>query len=258
MFLEKLGRSSYFAYRAFLSSLQALTRPRAVFVQLHGVLLGALPLGIAAGLTVGAVVWMHLRSTVEVFAGREAVPLLPRFLALAVALELAPIIAGLMAAGRTGASLGAELGSMRLTEQIDALVVLGLSPMRELVGPRVLACMIALPLLTVFIAYLGIFSGFLAEALGGGSLSWTQYQAAALMDLRLGKVIPATLKTIVFGYLIGVAGCYFGMHADGGTEGVGRAATRSVVVSIFLVLIANVILVRAIQLTTPLWGRSFG
>src|SRR5260221_8458095 len=122
--------------------------------------------------------------------------------------------------------------------------------MREAAGPRALGCMMGLPLLTVFIAYLGIFSGFLAEALGGGSLSWTQYQAAALLDLKLGKVIPATLKTVVFGYLIGVAGCYFGMHAEGGTEGVGRAATRGVVVSIFLVLIANVLLVKLIQVVT--------
>jgi phospholipid/cholesterol/gamma-HCH transport system permease protein len=256
--LEQLGRFSHFAYRALLSSFRAVVRPGPVFVQLYEVLLGALPLGIAAGLTVGAVVWMHLRSTVEALAGREAVPQLPRFLALAVALELAPIIAGLMVAGRTGASLGAELGSMRLTEQIDALEVLGLSPMRELVGPRVLACMIALPILTVFIAYLGILSGYLAESVGAGSLSWTQYWATFQTDLTLGKVVPATLKTAVFGYLIGVSGCYFGMHAGGGTEGVGRAATRGVVVSIFLVLIANVFLVRAIQLLTPLWAKSLG
>src|SRR5262245_58532115 len=107
-FLEHLGHYSYFAYRSLLASLRSLFRLGKVAIQLHQVLLGALPLGIAAGLSVGAVVWMHLRTTVEALAGREAVPQLPRFLALAVALELAPIIAGLMAAGRTGASLGAE------------------------------------------------------------------------------------------------------------------------------------------------------
>src|SRR5260370_15990831 len=258
MFFEELGRYSHFAFRAVLAALRAIFRPGLVYTQLHQVLLGALPLGIAAGLAVGAVVWMHLRTTVEVLGGREAVPQLPRFLALAVALELAPIIAGLMAAGRTGASLGAELGSMRLTEQIDALEVLGLSPMHELVGPRVLACVIALPLLTVFIAYLGILSGFLAELAGGGSLSWTQYYAASLRNLTVAGVVPATLKTAVFGYLIGVTGCYFGMHAEGGTEGVGRAATRGVVVSIFLVLIANVLLVRAIQLLPQTWSLPSG
>jgi phospholipid/cholesterol/gamma-HCH transport system permease protein len=245
--LELFGRYCNFALRAFVETAWALGRPREVAAQVYTVLIGALPLGMVAGLAVGAVVWMHLRGTVETFAGREAVPLLPRALALAVVLEFAPLIAGLMVAGRTGASFGAELGSMRLTEQIDALEVLGLSPMRVLVGPRVLACMVALPLLTVFISYLGILSGFLAETLGGGSLTWTQYHTECVRDLTLRNVLPATLKTMAFGYLVGVTGSYFGMQAGGGTEGVGRAATRSVVVSILLVLIADVVLVRAIQ-----------
>jgi phospholipid/cholesterol/gamma-HCH transport system permease protein len=245
--LEQCGRYSHFAIRALAATPRVLGRPGDLLAQIYNVLIGALPLGVVAGLAVGAVVWMHLRDVVETLAGREAVSLLPRALALAVALEFAPIVAGLMVAGRTGASLGAELGSMRLTEQIDALEVLGLSPLRILVAPRVLACMIALPLLTVFISYLGILSGFLAETLSGGSLTWAQYHTESLRNLTLRNVLPATLKTVVFGYLIGVSGCYFGMQAGGGTEGVGRAATRSVVVSIFLVLIADVVLVRAIQ-----------
>jgi phospholipid/cholesterol/gamma-HCH transport system permease protein len=247
LWLEHFGRLCHFALRALAASARTLGRPRLLAAQVYGVLMGVLPLGVIAGLAVGAVVWMHLRGTVETFAGREAVPLLPRALALAVVLEFAPLIAGLMVAGRTGASFGAELGSMRLTEQIDALEVLGASPMRLLVGPRVLACMVALPLLTVFISYLGILSGFLAETLGGGSLTWTQYHTECVRDLTMRNVLPATLKTVVFGYLVGVTGCYFGMQASGGTEGVGRAATRSVVASIFLVLIADVVLVRAIQ-----------
>src|SRR6476659_8124216 len=111
--------------------------------------------------------------------GPAAVLYLPQALALAVVLEFAPITAGLLVAGRTGASLGAELGSMRLTEQVDALEVLGLSPMRELVAPRLLACMLSLPLLTLFIMYLALGSGYLAEALGG-SLSWAQYRNECL------------------------------------------------------------------------------
>ena len=122
----------------------------------------------------------------------------------------------------------------------------GLSPLRVLVGPRVLASMLSLPVLTVFIAYLAILSGYTAEALGG-SLTWTQYMNNSRRVLAPGDVIPAVLKTVAFGYLIGVTGCYFGMAATGGTEGVGRAATRGVVGSILLVLIADVVLVKAIQ-----------
>jgi len=224
----------------------SVRRPRELVNQLYHILLGSLPLGLVAGLALGVVIWMHLRGTLQTVGGPGAVQYLPQALALAVVLEFAPISAGLIVAGRCGASLGAELGSMRLTEQIDALEVLGLSPLRELVAPRVLACMISLPLLTIFIAYLAVGSGYVAEAIGG-SMSLTQYQNECLRVLYPSDVIPATLKTIAFGYLTAVSGCYFGMNAEGGTEGVGRAATRSVVVSIFLVLVSDVVLVRVIQ-----------
>ncbi|HEV3448560.1 MAG TPA: ABC transporter permease [Gemmataceae bacterium] len=242
--LESTGCFAQFAVRTLLALPIALARPRELMTQLFHILLGALPLGAIAGAALGMVIWMHLHRVLVRF---EAAQYLPQALALAVVLEFAPTGAGLIVAGRSGASLGAELGSMRLTEQVDALEVLGISPLRMLVAPRVLGCMLALPLLTMFIIYFALAGSFVAEMLGGG-LSWLQYQNEWLRGLRLADVIPATLKTIVFGYLIGVTGCYFGMAAHGGTEGVGRAATRGVVVSTFLVLAANVFLVRLIQL----------
>jgi phospholipid/cholesterol/gamma-HCH transport system permease protein len=246
-FLENLGRATHFACRSLLALPFALRRLSSLHVQLHEILLGALPLGVAAGTAIGVVVWLHLRGTLQTVGGPAAVQYLPQALALAVILEFAPLAAGLIVAGRSGASLGAELGSMRLTEQIDALEVLGLSPLRELVAPRLLACMLTLPLLTLFIAYLAVGAGYVAEALGG-SLSWTVYRSECLRVLKLRDAVPAVLKTVVFGYLIGISGCWFGMNAHGGTEGVGRAATRGVVVSLFLVLISDVLLVKLIQL----------
>jgi phospholipid/cholesterol/gamma-HCH transport system permease protein len=244
--LEHLGHYARFAVRALAAAPLAFLRPRELARQLYGILIGAVPLALAAGAALGAVVWMHLRGALISVAGRGAAMYLPQAQALAVVLEFAPLGAGLIVAGRSGASLGAELGSMRLTEQIDALEVLGLSPLRVLVGPRVLACMLSLPVLTVFIAYLAILSGYVAEAIGG-SMTWTQYMSNSLRVLAPGDAIPAVLKTVAFGYLTGVTGCYFGMAATGGTEGVGRAATRSVVTSIFLVLVSNVFLVKLIQ-----------
>lgn len=244
--LETLGRVTHFAWRAFLALPFAVGRLSSLVVQLHHLLLGALPLGMTAGAAIGVVVWLHLRGTLQTVGGPAAVQYLPQALALAVVLEFAPLAAGLIVAGHSGASLGAELGSMRLTEQIDALEVLGLSPLRELVAPRLLACMLTLPLLTLFIAYLALGAGYLAEAVGG-SLSWTQYRTECLRVLTLHDALPAVLKTIVFGYLIGLTGCWFGMNAQGGTEGVGQAATRSVVISIFLVLVSDVVLVKLIQ-----------
>jgi len=244
--LVTVGRSVHFAARSFAASFLAVRRPRDVLQQLYDVHVGALPVSVVGGLALGIIIWMHLHGVLVRF-GPGNVQLLPQALALAVVLELAPMGAGLIVAGRSGASLGAELGSMRLTEQIDALEVLGSSPMLTLVGPRVLACMIALPLLTVKIACLAIAGGFFAEKLGG-TMPWGEYRNACLSGLRLEDVVPAVLKTIVFGFLIGVAGCYSGMNASGGTEGVGRAATRGVVYSTFLVVISDVILVRLIQL----------
>jgi phospholipid/cholesterol/gamma-HCH transport system permease protein len=241
-FLESSGRFIHFAVRSLGAAAFSIRRPAELSRQLYTILIGSLPLGLVTGLAVGMVVWIHLNGVVS----REYVPKVPEYLALAVVLEFAPLSAGLVVAGRSGASLGAELGSMRLTEQIDALEVMGLSTLKELVGPRVLACMVTLPLLTIFIAFVAIGSSYVAEMLGG-TLSWTQYQTDVLRGLTEGKAVPATLKTIVFGFFVGVTGCYAGMTVEGGTEGVGRAATRGVVGSIFLVLVSNVVLVKLIQ-----------
>jgi phospholipid/cholesterol/gamma-HCH transport system permease protein len=247
--LENLGLYAHFAIRALAAALGAWLRPAELLRQLYLLFVGALPLGIAAGLALGFVVWIHLHGAVPPEA-REQVP---KYVAMAVALEFAPLSAGLILAGRSGASLGAELGSMRLSEQIDAIEVLGLSPMKQLVGPRVLAAMIALPLLTVVIGHVAMGSSYLAEAMGG-TMTWTRYwsvvQSGLTGDPMLLKIILSTLKTIVFGYLVAVTGCFHGMNATGGTEGVGTAATRGVVVSIFMVLIANVFLVKLIELVS--------
>lgn len=243
--LENCGRYAHFAGQALVAAAGILWRPARWLRQLYVVLLGALPLGLVTGLALGIVSWIHLHGVVE----KPYVHRVPEYLALAVVLEFAPLGAGLVAAGRVGASLGAELGSMRLTEQIDALEALGLSPMRELVGPRVLACMTALPVLTVYIAVVALAGSYVAEMLGG-TLSPTQYQVDVLRGLTQAKPIPATLKTMVFGFLVAVTGCYYGMHATGGTEGVGQAATQGVVVSTLLVLVANVFLVKLIQVLT--------
>jgi phospholipid/cholesterol/gamma-HCH transport system permease protein len=243
--LEQCGHFTHFAARAVPAALFGWRETGEFLRQLYSILLGALPLGLVAGVALGVVVWIHLHGVVEPQFAHKV----PEYLALAVVLEFAPLGAGLIVAGRSGASLGAELGSMRLTEQIDALECLGLSPWRYLVGPRVLAAMVTLPLLTVYMGFIAIASSFLAEMLGG-SLSMTQYQNDVLRGLVKAKLMPATLKTVAFGYLIAVTGCFFGMQAAGGTEGVGRAATRGVVFSILLVLVSNVVLVKLIQMLT--------
>jgi phospholipid/cholesterol/gamma-HCH transport system permease protein len=241
--LTGVGEFAHFAGRAFAAALAALARPGAVVRQIHAVLVGALPLGFVAGIALGAVVWMHTHS---VLARTGTQSYLPSILAVAVLLELSPIGSGLIVAARTGSSLGAELGAMRIGEQVDAMEMLGVPATRALVGPRVLACMIALPLLHVFVSALALGSGFIAENVVGHT-NWLRYQSACLKELDPREVIPAALKTVVFGFLIGAAGCYQGLRAEGGTEGVGRAATSAVVSACLLVLAADVFLVGLIQ-----------
>lgn len=213
---------------------------------MHAVYGGAVGLSAATGLALGAVIWLHLHGTLA-RAGPGYASLLPEFLALGVVLEFAPLAAGFITAGRSGAGLAAELAGLRLTEQIDALEALGQSPMAMLVGPRVLACTIAVPLLTMEVAALAILGGYAAEWLGG-TMSWREYWGACFVRLRVGDIVWSPLKTAVFGYLIGATACYVGLTARGGTQGIGRAATRGVVWSVLLVVISDVVLVRLLQL----------
>ncbi|OWK34801.1 MlaE family ABC transporter permease [Fimbriiglobus ruber] len=243
--LARVGDWAYFFARATFASAAAVVHPTYWLRPLHGVLVGGLPLACVLGLALGVVMWAHTRGVLA-RTSPGAVDYLPTFLAAAVLLELSPIGAGLIVAARTGASLGAELAAMRVNEQVDALELLGVSPLRRLVGPRVLACIVATPLLHVLITILALGSGYVAEAIAGQT-TWLKYQNALLQELRLDEVIPAGLKTVVFGALVGATGCFVGLRAEGGSEGVGKATTDSVVVCSLLVLAADVFLVGLIR-----------
>ena len=165
--LIQIGHGMMFTLEAIFQLPTAFKAPQELLRQTHKTLMGALPLAIIAGLAIGVVVWIHLRDALVNVAGPSAMAYLPQALALAVVVEFAPLCSALILAGRSGASLAAEIGSMKQTEQIDALTLLGIRPMQALMAPRILACVISLPILTVFTAYLAIYSGFLTESLTG-------------------------------------------------------------------------------------------
>src|SRR4051812_23689497 len=211
---------------------------------------GSLPIVVVAGASVGLVTWLQTRRLLVTY-GVEAT--LPSILAVAVMVETGPMLASLLVAGRMGAGLAAELGSMTLTEEIDAREVLGAHPLPTLVAPRAIACALAVPFLTVVLDAAALIGGLGAE-LTAGSLSAPLFWERALVFLRVSDVGPATLKTAVFGLLVGLVSCWTGLTADRSTEAVGRAATRGVVRAMLAVFAANVLMVPCIQAAVATLG----
>lgn len=208
------------------------------------------PLLATSGFAIGVVLSMHTRASLERF-GAEA--MIPAGLAVAVVRETGPLTAALLAAGRVGAGIGAELGAMRVTEQIDALEASAVDAFKYLAVTRIVACMIAMPILTTVMNVSAVIGGFVAEHAISG-MSWDLYLARAFSLIGFSDLLPSTLKTIAFGFIIGVTGSYLGFAAQRGTEGVGQAATRSVVLASVLVIISNVVLVRLIFFFYPQGG----
>jgi phospholipid/cholesterol/gamma-HCH transport system permease protein len=205
------------------------------------------PLILTAGAAIGVVLSMHTRASLERF-GAEA--MIPAGLAIALIRETGPLTAGLLVSGRVGSGIGAEIGAMKVTEQIDALEANAVDSFKYLAVTRIIALMIAMPLLTLMMDFSGILGGYLAEYAVSG-MSWHLYFERAFTYITYSDLIPATLKTIVFGYLIAVAASYLGFAASRGTEGVGEAATRSVVMGSMLIILSDVVLVKLIFFFYP-------
>ncbi len=172
---------------------------------------------------------------------------LPAVIVFSIIKESGPIITGLMVSGRVGAGIGAELGSMRVTDQINAMEASAVDPYKYLVATRVLACMLMLPLLTLASDLCGILMGWVAQNLAE-PISLRLFLEDGFKNALFSDFLPPTLKTMCFGFIIGLVACFQGMRTRGGTEGVGRAATSSVVLSSLFVILADVILVRLIQM----------
>ena len=248
--LRQVGEITVFGVRAIIEAFRPPFEVSELTRQVYEIGWRSIPLISASGFAVGTVLAMHTRSSLERF-GAEA--MIPAGLAIALVRETGPLTTGLLLSGRVGAGIGAELGGMKVTEQIDALESLAVDSFKFLVVTRILACMIALPLLTTLMNFTGIFGGFLAEKFVTG-ISLQLYYERAFSLIEFSDYITATAKTIVFGFIIGTISSYLGFHTTGGSEGVGRAATRSVVMSSILLILANVVLVKLIFFFFPQGG----
>lgn len=185
--------------------------------------------------------------SVPTLAKFGAESLVPSMVALAIILEIGPVITALIFAGKIGSGIGAELGSMKVTEQIDAMEISGTNPFNYLVVTRVIATTLMLPLLVVYADTIALFGGYLAVNMSS-NVSLKIFFINAFSSLDFQDVLPATIKTFFFGFAIGIVGCYEGYNADRGTESVGIAANTAVVIASLLVILIDMINVQITSL----------
>ena len=245
--LGQLGDWAVFAARALAGALRRPFEFSETARQIQKVGFDSAPLIALSGLAVGVVMSMHTRSSLARF-GAEA--LIPTALTIAMIRETGPLVTALLVSGRVGAGIGAEIGGMRVTEQIDALESLAVDSMSYLVSTRVMALMIAMPILTTLFNFAAILGGFFAETVLS-DISFELYLQRGFSGITFQEYVPATLKTVVFGFLISSISAWLGYNARGGAEGVGQASTQSVVVSSVGLILTNVLLVKTIQFWFP-------
>ena len=245
--LEFVGKVSLFAFRIIADLFSPPFEAAQLGRQLAEVGSQSVPLIAASGFALGAVMTLHTRSTLVMFGAAAEIPTVQ---SLAFFVEIGPLVAGLLLAGRVGSGIGAVLANMRVTEQIDGIESLSLDSFKFLVVPRVLACVLAMPLLTLFMDFSGLLAGFVAES-AASRISFHLYITRAFDSVHWSNFIPPTLKTAVFGFIIGTVSSYFGYSTNEGTRGVGKAATNSVVLSSLLIIVSDVILVKCIAFAFP-------
>jgi phospholipid/cholesterol/gamma-HCH transport system permease protein len=191
------------------------------------------------GLIIGFVLALQSIPTLSKFG---AVSLVPAMGAIAIVREIGPIIIGLICAGKIGSGIGAELGSMKVTEQIDAMEVSATDPFKYLVITRVIATTLMIPILVIYADTLSLIGGYIAMNLSG-DMSFSLYFSQVFSSLTFPDVIPSLIKTFAFGFIIGLVGSYEGYNAEHGTESVGKAANVSVVIASLLIIITDMVAV---------------
>jgi phospholipid/cholesterol/gamma-HCH transport system permease protein len=199
---------------------------------------GSLPIVILTGMFTGIVLALNTSKTLQQFG---SLSLTGRLVSLSMVRELGPVLTSLMVAGRNASGMASELGSMRVTEQIDAMRALGTDPYKKLVTPRVIATIFMMFFLTIISDFVGLVGGWIISFAMLG-LDTYQYWNSAYQALKYDDVITGLAKPLVFGFIIATVGCYYGMTTKGGTQGVGRSTTQAVVASSVLILATDAVL----------------
>ncbi len=208
--------------------------------QMDDIGVGSLPIVLLSGFFIGAVMVLQTGAQFERFGQTS---LTGDVVSIALVRELGPSITGLLVAGRCASGIASELGSMTVTEQVDAMRAMGTDPSRKLVSPRVLAALITVPLLTTISVFVGLLGGMVASVFSL-RLSATTFWQRAIAILELPDLIQGFSKSLVFGFILSTVGCFQGLNVRGGTQGVGRATTQAVVIASVMIIVADTFLTK--------------
>ena len=209
-----------------------------VFAQMDRIGVGSLPIIILTGGFSGAVMALQMSKALDTYGASSQVG---QIVSITLVAQLGPVLTSLLVAGRNASGIASELGSMKVTEQIDAMRALGTDPVQKLVTPRMMAMTIMLPLLTIIADFVGMLGGWLV-ALGLIGTTTAMYWTGVYEILRFADVAQGLIKPLLNGFVISMVGCYYGMNTTGGTQGVGLATTQAVVVSSVWIFIINLFL----------------
>lgn len=239
---EETGNISLFTRRFFKEIFRLPFPINEFFRQCYAIGYKSLPLVSITGFIMGLVLTIQSRPTMTKFGAESW---LPSMVSLSLIREIAPVVTALICAGKIASGIGAELGSMKVTEQIDAMEVSAINPYKYLVVSRILATTIMVPILVIFADFVGIYGGYVGFNVHG-SMGLMRYFSEVVENLEFLDVLPAVIKTFFFGFFIGLIGCYKGFNASSGTASVGIAANEAVVAASLSIFILDML---AVQLT---------
>lgn len=234
-----VGFSARFFKELFLPPYEA----GEVIRQSYAIGVRSFPLVAITGFIMGLVLTIQSRPTLAQFGAESW---LPAMVAVSIVREIGPVVTALITAGKVGSGIGAELASMKVTEQVDAMEVSGINPYKFLVVTRVLATTIMVPVLVIFSDVIALYGSYVGVNIKG-DVNATLFFVQVIDSLEFSDLMPAFIKTFFFGFTIGVIGCYKGYYSDNGTEGVGKSANAAVVIASLLIFILDMI---AVQLTS--------
>lgn len=221
--------------------------PREILAQMDSLGVGSLSIVVLTGMFTGMVLSLQSAASLDVFGAR---PYVGRLVCVSMVRELGPVLTALMVTGRVGSGMAAELGSMVVTQQIDALRVLGSDPIRKLVAPRLVAGVLMVPILTIISNTVGIFGGGLISVFNL-KLSWVYYWRSVGGALVMNDLAMGLIKPFVFGFILASIGCFMGLRTKGGTQGVGLATTQSVVAASVMILASDFFMTKILLVFFP-------